>query len=52
MNFSQKNRYNYIILFIFYISLLFGYYFDENLNLGAMGDWFHTDVPVIASAIT
>ncbi len=52
MNFSQKNRYNYIILFIFYISLLFGYYFDENLNLGAMGDWFHTDVPVIkASAI-
>ena len=24
----------------------------ENLNLGAMGDWFHTDVPVIkASAI-
>ena len=29
------------------LSLVFGFYIDENLNLGAIGDWLHTDKPVI-----
>ncbi len=40
---------NIIIFFLFYLSLLIGFYFDENLNLGAIGDWLYTDLPVIES---
>ena len=35
------------ILLFFYLSLVFGFYIDENLNFGAIGDWLHTDKPVI-----
>ena len=43
---STFNYYGLLALFL-YITLVFGFYIDENLNLGAMGDWIHTDLPVI-----
>ena len=39
---SQKNKYNFFlvsILIILYLSLLFGFFYDENLNYGAYYDW-------------
>ena len=45
----QKNQKNILIFFLFYIFLILGFYFNENLNYGAIGDWFHTDLPVIES---
>ncbi len=38
------------IFFLFlslYLSLLFGFYIDENLNFGAKPDWINTDLPPI-----
>ena len=29
------------------MSLIYGFYIDENLNFGSIGDWLHTDKPVI-----
>ena len=44
-----KNTFNYYSLFsiFLYLTLIFGFYIDENLNLGAIGDWENTDLPVI-----
>ena len=44
-----KNTLNYYSLFsiFLYLTLIFGFYIDENLNLGAIGDWENTDLPVI-----
>ena len=41
------NRNNIYFFFILYISLLLGFYFDENLNIGAKPDWYFTNFPVI-----
>ena len=39
---------NNIFLFcILYISLILGFYFDENLNYGSKADWYYTNLPVI-----
>ena len=46
ITFSKHNKILLIFLFL-YLSLLFGFFIDENLNYGAIGDWFHTDKPVI-----
>ena len=43
---STFNYYGLLALFL-YITLVFGFYIDENLNFGAMRDWKHTDLPVI-----
>ena len=45
-NYYNRNL-NFIIFFFLYLSLLFGFFFDENLNFGAMPDWKYTDLPVI-----
>tara|TARA_B110001452_G_scaffold191507_1_gene161619 strand:- start:63 stop:1322 length:1260 start_codon:yes stop_codon:yes gene_type:complete len=45
-NFYKKN-FGLIVFFIFYLSLIFGFYIDENLNYGAVPDWKYTDLPVI-----
>ena len=45
-NFYKKN-FGLIVFFIFYLSLIFGFYIDENLNYGAIPDWKYTDLPVI-----
>jgi len=44
-----KSTFNYINLFavFLYLTLVFGFYIDENLNFGAIPDWVHTDLPVI-----
>ena len=42
-----KTYHGYILFFILYLSLIFGFYFDENLNFGAIPDWLYTDLPVI-----
>ena len=42
-----KTYHGYILSFILYLSLIFGFYFDENLNFGAIPDWLYTDLPVI-----
>ncbi len=44
--FLKQNKTFLIFLFL-YLSLIFGFYIDENLNYGAIGDWLHTDKPVI-----
>ena len=45
-NFSKTS--NVILIFItLYISLIVGFYFDENLNLGAKPDWYTSDIPVL-----
>ena len=43
------NNFSKAFIFLLYISLIIGFYFDENLNLGAKPDWFYTDLPVIDS---
>ena len=48
MNYNLSKSYNIILIFVLlYISLITGFFFDENLNLGAKPDWFTTDLPVI-----
>ena len=47
MNNLLKNKNIFFIFLILYISLLFGFYFDENLNFGAKSDWIGTDLPPI-----
>ena len=48
MNYNFPKSYNIILIFVLlYISLITGFFFDENLNLGAKPDWFTTDLPVI-----
>ena len=42
-----KNKNIIFTFLILYLSLIFGFYFDENLNFGARGDWIHTDLPPI-----
>ena len=42
-----NNKNIFFIFLILYLSLIFGFYFDENLNYGAKGDWIHTDLPPI-----
>jgi len=43
-----KKYYKTFSVFLFlYLSLILGFYIDENLNFGAIGDWLHTDKPVI-----
>ena len=47
---SQKNKYNFFLVaisIILYLSLLFGFFFDENLNFGSIQDWDRTNRPVI-----
>ena len=41
------NRNNIYLLLILYLSLLLGFYFDENLNYGAKPDWYYTNFPAI-----
>ena len=50
MDNSVNYKYLITLFFLFYISLIIGFYFDENLNFGAIGDWIHTDLPVIESS--
>ena len=39
---------NVVLIFItLYISLIVGFFFDENLNLGAKPDWYFGDIPVL-----
>ena len=48
MNFNLSKTYNIIFIFVLlYISLIAGFFLDENLNLGAKPDWYSTDRPVI-----
>ena len=44
-----KNTFNYyqLLAISLYLTLIFGFYIDENLNFGAIPDWEHTDLPVI-----
>ena len=42
-----KNKNIIFTFLILYLSLIFGFYFDENLNYGAQGDWIYTDLPPI-----
>ena len=40
--------YKTFLVFLFlYLSLVFGFYIDENLNFGSIADWLYTDKPVI-----
>ncbi len=45
-NFLKYHKTFLLFLFL-YLSLVFGFYINENLNFGAIGDWVHTDKPVI-----
>jgi len=48
MNNEKHHLYNTIIIFfLLYLSLVVGFYFDENLSYGAKADWFAGDLPVI-----
>ena len=48
MNYNFFKNYNiFLLFFTLYLSLVVGFYFDENLNYGAIPDWSHTDFPVI-----
>ena len=46
-NIFYKRYFGFVVFFILYLSLIFGFYLDENLNLGAIPDWENTDLPVI-----
>ena len=41
-------RKNIVFFFILYISLILGFYFGENLNIGSKLDWQITNFPVIS----
>ena len=48
MNYNFFKTYNVILIFIIlYISLISGFYLNENLNFGAKPDWYTGDIPVI-----
>ena len=47
---STFNYYNLLGISL-YFSLIIGFYFDENLNLGAQPDWKYTDLPVIKDLV-
>ena len=48
MNYSFLKINNlFLLFFVFYISLVTGFVFDENLNFGALPDWEAGDYPVI-----
>ena len=48
MNYSFLKINNlFLLFFVFYISLVIGFIFDENLNFGALPDWEAGDYPVI-----
>ena len=42
-----KNKNIFFTFLVLYLSLIFGFFFDENLNYGAKGDWIYTDLPPI-----
>ena len=42
-----KHHKTFLLFLFLYLSLVFGFYINENLNFGAIGDWVHTDKPVI-----
>ena len=45
---NQNLKLNNLYLFIlFYISLIVGFYFGEDLNFGSRGDWYGSDFPII-----
>ena len=46
-NKSKINFYNILFFFALYISLVLGFFFEENLNHGAKPDWLYTDIPPI-----
>ena len=41
------NRNTIFFSFFLYLSLLLGFYFDENLNIGSKPDWYNGNFPVI-----
>ncbi len=48
MNYNFSKTHNVIFVFVgLYISLLIGFFFNENLNLGAKPDWYSGDLIVI-----
>jgi len=48
MKYDFLKTYNVILIFItLYISLIVGFFFGENLNLGAKPDWYYSDIAVI-----
>ena len=48
MKYDFSKKYNTVFIFLtLYISLIVGFFFDENLNLGAKPDWLFGDIPVI-----
>mgnify|MGYP001462032224 FL=1 len=48
MKYDFLKKYNTVFIFLtLYISLIVGFFFDENLNLGAKPDWLFGDIPVI-----
>ena len=53
MNYNFFKNYNiFLLFFTLYLSLVVGFYFDENLNYGAIPDWSHTDFPVIKDYVS
>ena len=39
---AQKNKYSFFLILVsvvLYLSLIFGFFYDENLNYGAYYDW-------------
>ncbi len=50
MKYDFLKTFNVVLIFIaLYISLIVGFFFDENLNLGAKPDWYFGDIPVLES---
>ena len=47
MKLKSTFNYNQLLAVSLYLTLVFGFYIDENLNFGAIPDWEHTDLPVI-----
>ena len=53
MKYDFSKTYNVIIIFLtLYITLIVGFFFDENLNLGAKPDWYTGDIPVLEAFST
>jgi len=53
MKYDFFKTYNVILLFLtLYISLTAGFFFGENLNLGAKPDWYSGDIPVLEAFST
>ena len=48
MKYNFFKTFNVVLIFTtLYISLIVGFFFDENLNLGAKPDWYFGDIPVL-----